>query len=795
MRSKYLIAAALLLALSLFIVQAQDQPRLSTVVQGLYHPLGMALLPDGAVVIAEMGSMEIDTRFGFNLYSAGLSLLRPDGSVRRLVSGFPSGRDPADLLGALPLALSPDAGTIVFGHHNAQQLFSLPTTVALDPPLEALRPKDLASGINGAAGGIYLVHPFDIAFDADGQALVVDSLANSIVSLDANGAKHNYHRFQRLDSPVGKLEATPRGLARNGDEFLATLFAGCPHPVNSGRLVAVDGKGNQRTLASGLNMPIDVAVDAAGVIWLLEFARAAHDDACFDADDLEPRSGRLSRVTLDGRLETVIDQLDFPGAILPMPDGSLYITEVYAGRVSQLRFDGIAAAARRFSSVQGSRPEPIAMSDVDAVLRRVIERERLMSNPGRDLREGDTALARLGRDLFFDPILSGDQNIACATCHHPRFAMTDGLPLSIGAGGFGLGEDRAFLPTVHISDDTRFKFHGEVGNPFIGEFIGRNSPTVINAALARSQFWDSRVELDAAGKSLAPDDAVTDLALSETIEAQALLPIVSRVEMAGATFGDEPPSVIRQLLARRLRQIPAYVERFQEVFGADEIQPLHIAKAIAAFERQMIFTDAPWDNYIAGDSEALTTPQKRGAALFYGERLPGVSCAGCHSGDLFSDSRHHNLLAPQLGTGKRNGPGGRDDFGRANVSFDHRDLYKFRTPSLRNVELTAPYLHSGAYPTLTDVVWHHADIWRGNMTYDAANALPPALQERVLPYDFARQSHSVSPYLARGLPLNAADVADLVAFLMALTDPAARDLSHLVPDSVPSGLPLDPFTN
>ena len=218
-----------------------------------------------------------------------------------------------------------------------------------------------------------------------------------------------------------------------------------------------------------------------------------------------------------------------------------------------------------------------------------------------------------------------------------------------------------------------------------------------------------------------------------------------------------------------------------------------MGEAIAAFEQQLIFTEAPWDDYLAGDSQSLSERQKRGALLFFGALNDAVNCASCHSGDLFTDMSFHNLLAPQLGPGKDNGINGIDDFGRANVTFDYRDQYRFRTPSLRNVELTAPYLHSGAYATLADVIRHHADPWRANIVYDPTRQLPSAFQDQVLPYDFERQAHSVARPLEAGLPVNADDVVDLVEFLLSLTDPAARDLSHITPSEVPSGLPLDPL--
>ena len=136
-------------------------------------------------------------------------------------------------------------------------------------------------------------------------------------------------------------------------------------------------------------------------------------------------------------------------------------------------------------------------------------------------------------------------------------------------------------------------------------------------------------------------------------------------------------------------------QQFEAAFGTAEIDAVRVAEAIAAFERQLIFTESPWDDYIAGDAQALSVGQKRGALLFYGALNSKLNCAFCHSGDLLTDLSFYNLLVPQIGPGTDNGASEREDFGRANVSFDYRDQYKFRTPSLRNVGLTAPYFHNG----------------------------------------------------------------------------------------------------
>ncbi len=756
-----------------------DAVDIAVVAEGLYYPAGMALLPDGSVLIAEAG--------GHGERSAGISLLRPDGALGRLISGLPNSFSRDNLLSAPVIAASPAEAAILVGVAGGG-LYSLPLEKARQLPDEPYRPGDLQRR-QAARGSVFLLHPFDIALDERGMPLVSDAAGNGLVREDANGALRYVHRFPAMDSPRhdgGRLDALPTGLTQFQGATYAALFGGCPHVLGGGELVSLNGAGEQRTIADGLNMPIDVAADAAGNLWLLEFAAFAPRDDCFGALQRGEASGTLSRLDASGLLETVAEGLYFPAALLPLPDGSLYISEPYAGRVLRLRFDGKPPPPQRYPPVRRAEPDHVELRDLDDALRRVIEQHELAPYPGRELQEPDSELARLGRDLFFDPILSGDQNIACATCHHPDFAMADGRALPIGAGGMGLGEERAFRKLVSAaSGETEL-------NPFIGEFIPRNSPTIINSALLPSQFWDGRVEQDSGAQSVHTlEDAINDLDLRDPLLAQVLFPITSRHEMAGLTFGSYPPMVIRLSLLERLRDNANYAGRFERIFGGEPLSIRQLGEAIAAFERQLVFTASPWDDYMAGDQAALSEGQKRGALLFYGALNREVNCAQCHSGPLLTDMDFHNLLVPQLGPGKDNGEDGKDDFGRANVSFDYRDQYRFRTPSLRNVELTAPYFHSGAYRSLSDVVWHHADPWRANITYAPDKELPPELRDQLLPYDFARQAHSVAFPMQAGMPLRDDEVADLVAFMLALTDPAARDLSHITPTQLPSGLPLD----
>lgn len=781
------ILVALVLSLALFKAAAQNNLTIKTVAEGLYYPVGMALLPDGGVLIAEAG--------GRGERSAGISLLRPDGELGRLVSGVPSGPVSRNLIGAPAVALSPDGASIIIGFAGSQ-FHSLPIAAASRLPDEPLSPLDLQRRQAGR-GIIFLLHPFDISFDAAGMPVATDAAGNGLVREEADGRLGHLHRFPALDDPNhagGRLEALPTGLARHDGEFYVTLLGGCPHARYSGELVAWADDGSQRTIVDGLTMPIDVAADAQGNLWLLEFASLPPGSNCFYELDQYDASGKLSRISADGRLETLVEGLHFPAAVLPLPDGSLYVTEAYSGKLLHIAFDAGPTPPRRFPPAEPPAETYREIRDFDAALRNAIAAHDLNAYPGRDLKEAESALTLLGRDLFFDPILSGDLNISCGSCHHPAFAMTDGRVLPIGAGGHGLGESRSFREMINLNGERGGDHTGTLLNPFVDVFIPRNSPTIINSALLRSQFWDGRVEQsESVQKVHTLEDAINDLDLTDPLMAQVLFPIISQHEMAGVTFGNFPPMVIRSALLNRLRQQETYVERFTEVFGSDDISLRRLAQAIAAFERQLIFTASPWDDYIAGADNALSDGQKRGALLFFGALKEGVNCAACHSGDLFTDQGFHNLLAPQIGPGKDNGSKGLDDFGRANVSFDYRDQYRFRTPGLRNVELTPPYFHSGAYATLEAVIWHHANPWRANIVYEPAAHLPPAFQDQVLPYNFERQAHSVAGPMRGGMPLNEAEVADIVDFLRALTDPAARDLSQFAPAQVPSGLPLDPL--
>jgi len=269
----------------------------------------------------------------------------------------------------------------------------------------------------------------------------------------------------------------------------------------------------------------------------------------------------------------------------------------------------------------------------------------------------------LGRKLYFDKRLSVDNTVSCATCHDPKFAFTDGKKVSEGV-------------------------KGQKG--------ARNAPTVLNAMFYEEQFWDGR---------------------AKTLEEQAKQPIINPIEM-GMPDHDA--------VVKKLKGIPEYVDAFKKVFGG-EITIDRIAQAIAAFERTLLTGNSPFDRFIAGDQNAISESAKRGWQLFQGK----ARCITCHefnrSNPFFTDNKYHNIgvamnqegfaeLARKAELLVKEGKLDQrkldelalnpaySELGRFLVTFNRKDIGAFKTPTLRNVELTAPYMHDGSEATLLDVI-------------------------------------------------------------------------------------------
>lgn len=386
-------------------------------------------------------------------------------------------------------------------------------------------------------------------------------------------------------------------------------------------------------------------------------------------------------------------------------------------------------------------------------------------------------LVELGRALAFDPILSGNRNIACTTCHLPAFGTGDGKSLSVGEGGSGLGPTRQ-----HPN----------------GVFIPRNAPPLFNLAESRRLFWDGRVEVDGAGDFHTPAGAQLTRAMTRVFEfgaisALGMFPVANREEMRGrsgnelAAIPDDDLTAIWAALMRRLGAIGEYRAMFQAAYPGTKFEDMtfaHASNAMAGFfVQELTFVDAPWDRFLRGVDRALTAEQLEGAKTFL-----TIRCSLCHTGATLSDDLFHNVAVAQLGPGQGNGPSLRDDFGRMNVTGLPEDRYRFRTTPLRNVELTAPYGHDGAITSLRGFIEHYSESDVKLRAFDPS-PLEPALQGTVLAN--AEDIIASRDTLIVGVVLPDAVVDALMAYMAALTDPAARNLSRLAPNRVPSGLPVD----
>jgi len=305
------------------------------------------------------------------------------------------------------------------------------------------------------------------------------------------------------------------------------------------------------------------------------------------------------------------------------------------------------------------------------------------------------AKIELGRQLYFDTRLSADSTVSCASCHDPATGYTAHTPTGVGIGG---------------------------------QKGGRNSPVSFNRILSAAQFWDGR---------------------ADSLEAQAIGPIANPVEMGFTHDG----------VVQRLREIPAYRRQFEKVFGELTIE--RVGQAIAAFERVLVTAPSPYDfgdewrrleaidaDDLADDpalakrhadakaaaaAAPLSEAAIRGREIFFGTK---GNCSACHVGANLADEKFHNI---GIGMDKSE-----PDPGRFAVTKDPKDTGAFKTPTVRNVALTAPYMHDGSLATLEEVV-----EW-----YDKGGHANPHLSEKIKP-----------------LRLTAEDKADLVAFMQACTGP------------------------
>jgi hypothetical protein len=296
---------------------------------------------------------------------------------------------------------------------------------------------------------------------------------------------------------------------------------------------------------------------------------------------------------------------------------------------------------------------------------------------------------------------------------------------------------------------------------------------------ALGRFWSSRDYL-AEGRQWVE----SFLALPQAAGPTALR---ARVLNTGAALADNQEQQIWAALMTRLGRIPQYRQMFQAAYPGTRFEDMtfaHASNAIAGFlTADLAFNNSPWDRFLAGNDNALTPIQLAGAKNFMSAR-----CSICHNGPAFTDNKFHNVALAQFGPGEGDGAGGRDDFGRMRVTGLAADQYAFRTPPLRNVELTGPWGHDGAFTDLRGFIDHYSESDVKLRTYDV-NQLESLLRGTVLPTADAILA-SRDPLL-QGVVFTPQQVDEVTEFMLALTDPAARNLRLITPPRVPSGIPVD----
>lgn len=375
----------------------------------------------------------------------------------------------------------------------------------------------------------------------------------------------------------------------------------------------------------------------------------------------------------------------------------------------------------------------------------------------------NTDLFKLGQFLFMDRNLSGNKNISCAECHHPAALTTDQLPLGLGEGAQGIQS-----PTTRRNQKK-------------GAILARNTPALFNLEGINVMFWDGRVSFDPASNTFITPvkelNGVNPLrsditsSLTDAVAAQAIFPIVNHEEMLGKKGSNPIASAANELEAwslvvERLMTYRHYQEKFAAIFPGEKINIGHIGQALSEFQRHaFFFADTPYDRYLKGDAKAMNEIQKIGMDVFFNKG----KCGECHNGAHLTNFEFHNVGIPQIGPGKENG----DDLGRYQWNKDPKNLYAFRVPALRNVSMTAPYMHDGAFKTIPQIVEHYDMIEESLTSYQLVNNWKNYV-ENILDHNHSDDNvriSSLSEKLTRRLEFKEEEEKALSEFIQtALTD-------------------------
>tara|TARA_B100000929_G_scaffold112989_1_gene89475 strand:+ start:251 stop:2548 length:2298 start_codon:yes stop_codon:yes gene_type:complete len=313
---------------------------------------------------------------------------------------------------------------------------------------------------------------------------------------------------------------------------------------------------------------------------------------------------------------------------------------------------------------------------------------------------------KLGELLYFDPLLSGDNNISCAHCHHPDLGFTDNRSLSMGHGGSGVGQNRTG-----------------------GTVLRRGSPTIWNSGYNHKQFWDGR---------------------ADDLEHQASFPIQDKKEMA-----QDKDELVKELII-----IPEYVQLFNEAFESNDKNPTvtfeNVTFAIAAFERTITANNTRFDQYSRGNYLALSKSERKGLNLF---RSLKTRCFECHNFPTFNNPDFKAIGVPHIDNKE-------PDLGRAEIVGKGYEN-AFKVPTLRNIALTAPYMHNGIFKTLDEVIDFYAG--GGGRAHGFKGS---QLDDKIRKFELSNEERK-----------------DLIAFMHTLTDESNKPT---IPDRVPSSLSVVP---
>ena len=450
----------------------------------------------------------------------------------------------------------------------------------------------------------------------------------------------------------------------------------------------------------------------------------------------------------------------------------------------------VCSASAQVTDINKQNNSDRTNNSLDLQLTDLIKRHKLTGSPvtNQPIPDINSPKAQLGMKLFFSKSLGGDKNTACASCHHPMLGGGDNLSLSIGVAADkpnALGANRQTSDFKHTQ-------------------VPRNAPTTFNVAFwNKILFHDGRIERLENNEITTPDMPYpkSDLLAGDSlVQAQARFPITSVDEMRGEYLSSSLNQTLRRALAKRLQK--NWLSEFQEGFGdnktsvEDLINEQNYSEAIAAYEHSQILINNPWKAYVEGDKKAISEEAKNGAKLFFtAQNSGGAGCASCHSGDFFTDEKAHNTGMPQIGLGKSNGKTGSNDYGCELTTNLPKDKFRFRTPSLLNVEVTGPWGHAGAYTSLEAVTEHMLSPTKSAENYD----LEQLKQKNIIVKDVKANTLEAINY---GIHLKAKpnvtkdDIRYLVSFLKSLTDPCVTDracMSKWIPNADmedPDGLML-----